>query len=218
LSSIQFNIDAAITEINEITTVLMKSFHPQSQPLFDSYIQRYKYNHLQMCFHLSKSDIGIFVACASSDDAGNQTNEEIVGFCCVDGRPNDPSSRVEFLTESTLASTCPRPYLSDLGVLPAHRRKGIGQTLVAACEDWATKRGYDTIYLKVDETNKGTMKLYKGTGYNKTVLPGVIPGSGSKKWGNDVLLEKRICAKEDAEIEKRTNWFRRIFKKVIQSS
>lgn len=203
------------TEINEITSVLMKAFHPQSQPLFDSYIQRYKYNHLQMCFSLPKNDMGIFVACACAE---NETNEEIVGFCCVDGRPNDPSSRIEFLTESTLACTCPRPYLSDLGVLPTHRRRGIGQTLVGACEDWAMKRGHDTLYLKVDETKKSTMKLYKGMGYNKTVLPGVRPGSGGKKWGNDVLLQKQIICAKARQVGERRSWFRRILMRVLQSS
>lgn len=200
-------------EINEITSVLMKAFHPQSQPLFDTYIRRYKYNHLQMCFSLPKNEIGLFVACATND-----RDEEIVGFCSVDGRPNDPSSRVEFLTESTLVSTCPRPYLSDLGVLQSHRRRGIAQTLVGACEEWTTKRGYDTLYLKVDETNKATMKLYKGLGYIRTILPGVRSSSGAKKWGNDILLEKTLCETTTTIPTRETNnrvlrWVSRILRR-----
>lgn len=188
----------------------MKAFHPQSHGLYDTYIKRYEYNHLQTCFNQPKNETGIFVACAVDES----NNEEIVGFCSVDGRPNDPSSRVEFLTPSTLASTCPRPYLSDLGVLPLHRRKGLAQTLVGACEEWALQRGCDTLYLKVDETNKGPMTLYKGLGYVRTILPWMRPGSGAKKWDNDILLEKKLCRTTTTEVTKTSSRFRRLWRKI----
>ena len=200
-------------EINEITNVLMTAFHPQSTPLFDSYIQRYKYNHLQACFNLPKSNMGLFVALAVS----NTKEESIVGFCCVDGRPNDSSSRVEFVTASTLATTCPRPYLSDLGVLPTHRRNGIGHTLVTSCEQWISSRGYDKLYLKVNQTHTGTLRFYKGIGYVKSVLPSIRASSGGKQWGNDLLLEKKIGPVP--EVNRNMNWLRRIVGKgTIKSS
>ena len=208
------------SELNEITNMLMKAFHPISQPLFDSYIRKYKYNHLQMCFDSNASspqqEYGLFVATAictdeNDDNNSNSNKEEIVGFCCVDGRPNDPSSQIEFLTESTLAFTCPRPYLSDLGVCPLHRRRGIGQNLVIACEEWAVSRGYETMYLKVDERNEGTMKLYRSMGYKRTLLPGIVTRSGTKKWGNDVLLDKSIGTIPKEKMMKKRNWLRNIF-------
>lgn len=169
-----------------------------------------------MCFDAPLHQYGLFVATTTHHNKEEDTNqrETIVGFCCVDGHPNDSSSKVEYLTESTLAFTCPRPYLSDLGVLPSHRRKGIGQTLVAACEEWAISRGWDKMYLKVDERNEGTEKLYEGMGYRRTVLPGVRVGSGAKKWGHDVLLEKGIGAisNEEAGKEKK-KWFRDIWRR-----
>lgn len=191
-------------EIDEITDMLMKAFHPQSEPLFDSYIRKYKYNHLQLCFDaIPTQDRGLFVACEHRTSIP-------VGFVCVDGRPNDPSSRIEFLTPSTLVTTTPRPYLSDLGVLPSHRRKGIGRSLVVACEEWVSSRGYDTLYLKVDERNGSTMKLYGGMGYVRSKLPGITMSGGGKKWGNDVLLEKKIGVRES----KRTkSWVHRVWRK-----
>ncbi|KAL3795888.1 hypothetical protein HJC23_002159 [Cyclotella cryptica] len=206
------------TEINQITDVLMKAFHPQSQPMFDSYIRKYKYNHLQMCFDaIPERDRALFVACAIPSDrysnefstmhADRRGAETIVGFCSVDGRSPDPSSKLEFLTASTLATTCPRPYLSDLGVLPPHRRKGLGRLLVIACEEWALARGYKTMYLKVDQKNPSGMNLYKIMKYEKSVLPGVR-GSSSNKWGTDVLMEKKLGGVEEPRRIK--TWFKRL--------
>jgi ribosomal protein S18 acetylase RimI-like enzyme len=172
--------EAQKSEINQITDVLMASFHSQSQqPTFDSYIKRYKKNHLQMCFDaIDESDRGIFVACSKE-----RGEEILVGFCLVDGRTPDPSCKIEFLTPSTLAFTSPRPYLSDLGVIPSHRRQGLGELLVQTCEGWASKRGYETIYLKVEEKNVAGVGLYFRMGYKRTKLP----------WGRNVInIENRF--------------------------
>eukprot|EP00986_Skeletonema_menzelii_P015093 scaffold11043_cov132-Skeletonema_menzelii.AAC.3 len=180
--------EARRSEIDKISDVLMASFHSQSQqPSFDSYIRRYKSNHLRMCFDtIDENDRGIFVACASSSSELTCTEDEIlVGFCLVDGRPPDSSCKIEFLTPSTLASTSPRPYLSDLGVIPSHRRQGLGESLVQACEGWADKRGYDKLYLKVEESNNPGVRLYYGMGYKQTKLP----------WARDLTnLDKRLVS------------------------
>lgn len=188
--------EARRSEINKIADVLMASFHSQSrQPSFDSYIRRYKTNHLNMCFDaIDESDRGIFVACASSSSELTCTEDEIlVGFCLVDGRPPDPSCRIEFLTPATLASTSPRPYLSDLGVIPSHRRQGVGELLVQACEGWADKRGYDKLYLKVEESNNAGVRLYYGMGYKRTKLPWARDlNSVDKRLASTLLLEKSL--------------------------
>ena len=181
----------------------MKAFHPTPSS-YDIYIKNYKLNHLQMCFDAIPTQHRVLLVACSVDESNEQ---QIVGFCSVDGRPNDPSSRIEFLTESTLASNCPRPYLSDLGVVPSHRRRGLGQMLVRVCEEWTLERGYDKLYLKVNGNNKGTMKLYKGMGYVKSVLPGVR--NGSTNWGTDVLLEKSLRG----EVSKRKRLMNRIWRR-----
>lgn len=186
----------------------MDSFHPGCQPSFDSYIRRYKYNHLQMCFDaIDECDRGLFIACAvpvaspqSSSSSSSSTaslfeGERIVGFCSVDGRAPDPSTRVEFLTPSTMAGTSPRPYLSDLGVSPPHRRRGIGEQLVAACERWTCARGYEKLYLKVEKKNVAAVGFYASLGYDRTNLPwGGESGHAVEgyRWDTTLLLEKSL--------------------------
>ncbi|KAL9179514.1 hypothetical protein ACHAXT_008804 [Thalassiosira profunda] len=209
--------EAQRSEINEIADVLMESFHSDSQPAFDSYVRRYKYNHLQMCFDASdESDRGLFVACAVPDSSASDEGEQIVGFCSVDGRAPDPSCKLEFLTPSTLAGTSPRPYLSDLGVSPSHRRQGIGEKLVRACEEWTHRRGHKTLYLKVEKKNAGGYGLYSALGYKKTKLP----------WSSDiaeaarnsaVLMEKSVPTAHNGEKRKRT-WIKNQLWHLIKKS
>lgn len=194
--------EAHRSEMNQIADVLMASFHSRSrQPTFDSYIRRYKQNHLQMCFDaIEESDRGIFVACASSSSSleqlsssSNIEDDILVGFCLVDGRAPDPSCKIEFLTPSTLASTSPRPYLSDLGVIPSHRRQGIGELLVQTCERWADKRGYETLYLKVEEKNTAGVRLYYKMGYKRTKLPwGREINKVENRFDTTLLMEKSL--------------------------
>lgn len=197
--------EAQRSEINKITDVLMASFHSQTQqPSFDSYIRRYKSNHLYMCFDaIDESDRGIFVACASSSSELTCIEDEIlVGFCLVDGRPPDPSCKIEFLTPSTLASTSPRPYLSDLGVIPSHRRQGLGELLVQACEGWADKRGYDKLYLKVEESNNPGVRLYEGMGYERTKLPWAARDV-DKRLSSTLLLERSLVSASPSPSERK---------------
>jgi len=211
------------SEIKEITNVLMDSFHHGSQPTFDSYIKRYKYNHLQMCFDaIPDCDRGLFVACAvpasASSSSLDEEKEQIVGFCSVDGRTPDPSCKIEFLTPSTLAGTSPRPYLSDLGVCVVHRRRGIGNKLVHACEQWTIKRGYEKLYLKVEKKNVGGIGLYSALGYKKTKLPwGKDTGGVDGRWDTTVLMEKYVDESMQNERKKRT-WIKNQLWKPIKNS
>lgn len=199
--------EAQRSEINKITAVLMASFHSQThQPSFDSYIRRYKSNHLHMCFDaIDENDRGIFVACASPSSELTCTEDEIlVGFCLVDGRTPDPSCNIEFLTPSTLATTSPRPYLSDLGVIPSHRRQGLGELLVQACEGWADKRGYDKLYLKVEESNNPGVRLYEGMGYKRTKLPWAKDFKNvDKRLLSTLLLEKSLVSASPSSSERK---------------
>lgn len=217
-------------EIDAITNVLMNSFHHDSQPTFDSYIRRYKCNHLKMCFDsIAEADRGLFVACAvpaqpqSASSSAATVDEEIVGFCSVDGRTPDPSCRIDFLTPSTLASTSPRPYLSDLGVSVAHRRRGVGDMLVRACEKWTYDRGYKLLYLKVEKDNVGGIGLYKNMGYRKTKLPWdkhQRGASAESRWDKTLLYEKSL---DDATLRTRSKkrkrrWIKKQLWEPIKSS
>jgi len=197
----------------------MDSFHHGSQLAFDSYIRRYKINHLQMCFDgIEYRDRGLFVACAvPASPSPLKEEEQIVGFCCVDGRAPDPSCKLEFLTPSTLAGTSPRPYLSDLGVCVVHRRRGIGEKLVHACEEWTNKRGYEKLYLKVENNNAGGLGLYSALGYKETKLPWGRNASVDARWDTTVLLEKPLTDSMQNERRKRS-WIKNQVWKPLKNS
>mmetsp|Transcript_150 Transcript_150/g.342 ORF Transcript_150/g.342 Transcript_150/m.342 type:complete len:347 (-) Transcript_150:399-1439(-) len=205
------------SEIKQIADVLMDSFHHDSQRAFDSYIRRYKYNHLLMCFDgIDCRDRGLFVACAVPTSLEEGGKERIVGFCSVDGRAPDPSCKIEFLTPSTLAGTSPRPYLSDLGVCVAHQRRGVGEKLVRECEEWTNERGYERLYLKVEKENLGGIGLYSALGYTKTKLPWGRDVGSDRRWDTTVLLEKSLNDSIQKEKRKR-RWIKNQVWKPLKS-
>jgi len=209
------------SEIDEITEALMDSFHPNSRPTFDSYIRRYKYNHLKMQFDaIEECDRGLFVACAVPGSSSSSVQEKIVGFCSVDGRAPDPSCKVEFLTPSTLAGTSPRPYLSDLGVSTKHRRRGIGEKLVYACEQWTYNRGYKQLYLKVEKENKGAVSLYSNMGYSKTKLPWgyQVSNTEGNRWDTTLLMEKNIDETIQKKQKRKRTWLKKQLWQPIKNS
>ncbi|KAL3817797.1 hypothetical protein ACHAXA_005830 [Cyclostephanos tholiformis] len=218
------------SEISAITDVLMDSFHPGCQPSFDSYIRRYKYNHLLMCFDaIDERDRGLFVACAvpvasslstsASSSFGTSSydkGERIIGFCSVDGRAPDTSTRIDFMTPTTLAGTSPRPYLSDLGVSPSHRRWGIGEQLVTACERWTLARGYDKLYLKVEEKNAAAVSFYSSLDYEETRLPWGNENCnnfGGGRWDATLLLEKSLILRGEGGTRAKRSWIKDRFRR-----
>ena len=60
-------------------------------------------------------------------------------------------------------------YLQRLAVLPAHRRSGVGRSLVHLCSEWATTRGASTMLVNTEPTNSGALALYAAIGF--VVLP-----------------------------------------------
>jgi ribosomal protein S18 acetylase RimI-like enzyme len=61
----------------------------------------------------------------------------------------------------------PRRYaeIDTLAVAQAYRRRGIGRTLMAAAERWASERGADQIELSVWEFNEQARAFYTALGY-----------------------------------------------------
>lgn len=56
-------------------------------------------------------------------------------------------------------------YLANLAVDPAHRRRGLAQALLAACETETRQRRLTQIYLHVMAPNRPAAALYKRVGY-----------------------------------------------------
>lgn len=211
------------SEIDEITDALMDSFHPNSQYPFDSYIRRYKYNHLKMQFDaIEECDRGLFVACAVPESTSMEdiTQQKIIGFCSVDGRAPDPSCKIEYLTPSTLAGTSPRPYLSDLGVSTKHRREGIAEKLVDACEQWTYNKGYKQLYLKVEKENTGAVGLYSNMGYSKTKLPwgNQVSNTEGNRWDTTLLMEKNMDGTIQKKQKRKRKWLKKQLWQPIKNS
>lgn len=57
--------------------------------------------------------------------------------------------------------------LGDLAVAVAHRRAGLGTTLVEAAADDARERGAERLFLQVRESNEAALELYRSTGFRR---------------------------------------------------
>jgi ribosomal protein S18 acetylase RimI-like enzyme len=77
-----------------------------------------------------------------------------------------------------LASVAPEPdedpvsyaCLTDLIVLPAYRRQGIGGELAARAEDWARQAGARTFRVGVLARNRAARNLYQSLGFRELQL------------------------------------------------
>ena len=65
-----------------------------------------------------------------------------------------------------------RPLMNvhDLAVLPAHRARGVGQALLAACEAHARERGCCKLTLEVLSGNQRALRSYERFGFAPYVL------------------------------------------------
>ena len=86
---------------------------------------------------------------------------DVVGFVCVWGRvpPQEPEEPQRDYA-----------YVSDLVVLPAWRRRGIGRALLQRAEEYARTAGMDAIGVGVMAANRDARDLYDAAGYRTTHL------------------------------------------------
>ena len=84
-----------------------------------------------------------------------EDGEELVGRLSISRDPH-PASR----------------HVADLGLLvaKAHRRRGIGRTLLAAAEQWAAGAGILKLELHVFPHNEPAIELYRAVGYEREGL------------------------------------------------
>lgn len=60
-----------------------------------------------------------------------------------------------------------RGWVYYLAVAPAHRRRGLGRTLMAAAEGWLKARGAPKIQLMVREDNAAALGFYEALGMER---------------------------------------------------
>src|SRR5688572_26017469 len=86
-----------------------------------------------------------------------EADQTVVGFVGVIARvdPDEPDE------EPT-----PYTYISDLVVLPAHRRRGIGTALLQRAEAYARERGMTLLRINVLAKNQLAGQLYRTLGFS----------------------------------------------------
>ena len=65
-----------------------------------------------------------------------------------------------------VAGERPFAYIAELYVVERMRAQGIGRALIAACEDWARKRGVNVMQIGVLPGNKRAHAIYRLAGYS----------------------------------------------------
>jgi GNAT superfamily N-acetyltransferase len=98
-----------------------------------------------------------------------------VEACVFDGDDNADTVHFGLYENSELAGVCsvfnaihpdlcelPQLQLRGMAVLPEHQKKGFGERLVAAAEDYARKRGSEILWFNAREI---AVKFYERNGY-----------------------------------------------------
>lgn len=90
------------------------------------------------------------------------------------------------------------PYLANLVVAPAGRRRGLGARLVASTEDCAREWGHSELCIKVDRKNFEARRLYDRLGYELVYLQNARPTGWSNRQVQYLFLRKDLGAEGPA--------------------
>ncbi|MEJ5225267.1 MAG: GNAT family N-acetyltransferase [Anaerolineales bacterium] len=93
-------------------------------------------------------------------------NGHMLGFVAGDPRPQEQMG-----------------WIATIGVLPQHRRRGIGEALLAACEEGM---GLPRVRLSVRAENESAIQMYKKNGYRVVDMWSNYYNDG----GSAIIMEK----------------------------
>ncbi len=79
-------------------------------------------------------------------------------------------------------------HVITIDVLEAWRRRGIGNQLMAAVEQWADTLGLRLIYLETAENNVTAQRFYEARGYRKAKMLHDYYANGAAAW----VMVKRL--------------------------
>ncbi|WP_267383173.1 GNAT family N-acetyltransferase [Cyanobacterium sp. uoEpiScrs1] len=142
---------AQISDIKDLTEVLIRSFHPPQQ--WSSWL-----------YPLFRLEI--------NEDLRIRFRAHSPYYCCLvamisNGTSNDFQELVIGTVEITLGSRLHSQslYISNLAVSHSYRRQGVAKYLLQKCEQVALEWGYNSLGLHVLENNYPAKQLYLNYGY-----------------------------------------------------
>ncbi|MGZ4290019.1 MAG: GNAT family N-acetyltransferase [Gaiellaceae bacterium] len=100
-------------------------------------------------------------------------------IACVDGEP---------VGLANLAVRARDAWIGGIGVVPAARRRGVGEALMRALHEEARERGVQRVWLEVIVENTGARTLYEKLGYEQVqdVEVWTLPGAEGDHVGREV--------------------------------
>jgi ribosomal protein S18 acetylase RimI-like enzyme len=132
---------ACVVELQEYERGLEASL-PRGEEMADAYVAFL----LERC---SSASGRIFVA---------EVSHGVVGFVAV---------LAAVVPESPDDAPTPYAYLSDLVVLPTHRRRGLGRALMEHAEEFARAAGATELRVGVLARNEAAGRLYESSGFRR---------------------------------------------------
>ena len=92
-------------------------------------------------------------------------------------------------------------YISNMGVAPAARRRGVARALLRAAEELAAAWEQDEVVLHVDAPNSGARALYEACGYTLAAEgqdPWFVPAAQRRLLLHKALPRSRWCKRPQA--------------------
>jgi ribosomal protein S18 acetylase RimI-like enzyme len=77
-----------------------------------------------------------------------------------------------------------------IGLLPAHRRRGLGRALVRQGLAWAQRAGLDAVHLTTMPANRPAVHLFRDSGF--------VPDAASQ--GGQLTMRYNLCASEHRDL------------------
>jgi ribosomal protein S18 acetylase RimI-like enzyme len=145
--------DALFSDLGQAADVIMSSFYANSTSPWKQMFKLAELGRIQQGFpHMDKDLHRNIVAVADING-----KEQVIGFCDLDCRtPNKPTGY----------RYNPRPYVSDLCIVPQWRRKGVAKAMIKESENYCMKvMGKKEIFIRVESTNHAALGLYKSLDY-----------------------------------------------------
>src|SRR5713226_702595 len=118
----------------------------------------------------SRQELESFITQPNSSTWVAVEGETVLGFLVADRQSKDVG------------------HVITIDVLEAWRRRGVGNQLMAAVEEWADTVGLRLIYLETAENNAAAQRFYEARGYRKAKMLHDYYANGAPAW----VMVKRL--------------------------